>query len=76
VSTFNRFEPYVTLDLLKYPLPIVVCSAHKLPRRGWSGLSDEKLHRSLERMVRRRKLLLRRAWVAHELLPPASPVDS
>lgn len=60
--------------LVLVPLPMVVCDAHKLPRRIEMKLMDSRrFRRLLARHVaaqgRDWLVLTGRAWVAHERLP-------
>jgi hypothetical protein len=72
-----RWRPVVYAPLLeddltvsafvRLPLPIVVCTQPKLPRRDWRALSHSKL-RSLVRRRYGSRVRLELAWIAHELI--------
>ena len=51
------------------PLPVIVCDAHKLPRRDWPGLDAERLGDRLRSYVAPDEVpQFARAWLSHQLL--------
>jgi hypothetical protein len=60
-----------TVDLVMVPLPINVCTTHKLPKYAWSGLQTSEMLRVLRQALREhaQAVLTERAWITHRWLP-------
>lgn len=57
----------VRVEVVAIPIPLVVCTRHKLPKHGWHGLAAPRITHA----ARRRYgpgLRLDRAWIQHRLL--------
>lgn len=52
-------------DALAVPLPLGLCWRHRLPKREWEGMKDEKLRSSVARMAHPHRLVMAHAWIDH-----------